>query len=97
MHYSVEVNITSLHFADNLGWVSFYNIGHLNSLRCTFFILTFYATLLSDKLVVENRSFFLTCVWCFMTWKWGFLLFFYSRKYRRELTKQDSIRILDGQ
>jgi len=51
----------------------------------------------TDKLVVENRSFFLTCVWCFMTWKWGFLLFFYSRKYRRELTKQDSIRILDGQ
>ncbi|XP_013394203.1 heme transporter hrg1-B-like [Lingula anatina] len=30
-----------------------------------------------------GENYYLTCVWCFMTWKWGFALFYYSRSYRR--------------
>jgi len=50
---------------------------------------------ISDKLHIQGRSYFLTCVWCFMTWKWGFLLFFYARNYRREINKMETIQVFD--
>jgi len=30
-----------------------------------------------------GRAFYVSSVWAAMTWKWAFLLFIYSRKYRR--------------
>ncbi|XP_064614273.1 heme transporter hrg1-A-like [Liolophura sinensis] len=45
-----------------------------------------------------GNGFYLTCVWCFMTWKWGFSLFYYSRSYKQEFSdvytivaKEDSV------
>nr|KAG5710550.1 hypothetical protein BaRGS_013196 [Batillaria attramentaria] len=37
-------------------------------------------------LVIYGNGYYLTTVWCFMTWKWGFQLFFFSRDYWRRLT-----------
>ncbi|ESO86790.1 hypothetical protein LOTGIDRAFT_235195 [Lottia gigantea] len=34
-------------------------------------------------LVVYGEGYFLTCVWCAMTWKWGFFLLIYARMYKR--------------
>ncbi|XP_067945856.1 heme transporter hrg1-A-like [Watersipora subatra] len=42
-----------------------------------------------DGFHVYGRNYFLTCVWCFMSWKWGFLLFLYCRRYRKELTMEE--------
>ena len=36
--------------------------------------------------VVYGPGYFIASVWCFMTLKWGFLLFFFSRVYWRSLT-----------
>jgi len=30
-----------------------------------------------------GRAFYVSAVWAAMTWKWSFLLFLYSRSYRR--------------
>lgn len=35
------------------------------------------------ELKAYDDGYYLTCVWCAMTWKWGFLLFYYSRQYFR--------------
>lgn len=34
-------------------------------------------------LTAYGRGYYLACVWCFMTWKWGFMLFFFARQYRQ--------------
>ncbi|KAL4228806.1 hypothetical protein ACF0H5_011846 [Mactra antiquata] len=39
----------------------------------------------NQGLIIYGNGFYLTCVWCFMVWKWGFLLFYFSRKYWRRL------------
>jgi len=33
-------------------------------------------------LVIGHDGYYLTSVWCFVTWKWGFVLFLYSRLYK---------------
>ncbi|KAJ8307096.1 hypothetical protein KUTeg_015180 [Tegillarca granosa] len=38
---------------------------------------------LKQGLIVHGNGFYLTCVWCFMTWKWGFSVFHFSRTYKR--------------
>ncbi|KAH9490550.1 hypothetical protein Btru_034084 [Bulinus truncatus] len=34
-----------------------------------------------DGLKVYGTDYYLTCVWCFMTWKWGLALLLYSRSF----------------
>ncbi|KAH3878131.1 heme transporter hrg1-A-like [Dreissena polymorpha] len=50
-----------------------------------------YLTLAITKkqgLVIYGEGYYLACVWCFMTWKWAFLLFLYSRQYWRAYSKE---------
>ncbi|ELT96240.1 hypothetical protein CAPTEDRAFT_226554 [Capitella teleta] len=28
------------------------------------------------------QGYYLACIWCLMTWKWGFALFYFTRQYR---------------
>ncbi|XP_078581120.1 heme transporter HRG1-like [Branchiostoma floridae x Branchiostoma japonicum] len=39
---------------------------------------------ITNHQALKPDSYYITCVWCFLTWKWGFLLFLYARMYRRE-------------
>ena len=36
----------------------------------------------------HNDAFYVTSVWCAMTWKWAFLLFIYARKYFKEIISE---------
>ncbi|XP_041371623.1 heme transporter HRG1-like [Gigantopelta aegis] len=36
-----------------------------------------------QHLKAYGNGFYLATIWCFMTWKWGFLLFYFSRAYRQ--------------
>eukprot|EP00057_Strongylocentrotus_purpuratus_P025303 XP_011679777.1 PREDICTED: heme transporter hrg1-A-like [Strongylocentrotus purpuratus] len=36
-----------------------------------------------------NQGFYLASVWVFMTWKWSFALFIYSRSYRKGYVTSD--------
>ncbi|XP_076092047.1 heme transporter hrg1-A-like [Mytilus galloprovincialis] len=42
------------------------------------------AVTLDQGLIIQGPGYYLTTVWCFMTWKWGFSFFFFSRMYRRQ-------------
>ncbi|XP_014662429.1 PREDICTED: heme transporter HRG1-like [Priapulus caudatus] len=44
---------------------------------------------LRQSLTPYDDGYYLTSVWCFMTWKWGFMLFWYSRSYLRILTQSE--------
>jgi len=37
-----------------------------------------------DLSVVGGENYWVSLVWGWMTWKWGFALFWYARKYRKE-------------
>ncbi|KAL3836190.1 hypothetical protein ACJMK2_021632 [Sinanodonta woodiana] len=50
---------------------------------CGFAVYLTLALTQKQKLIIEGEGYYLTCVWCFMTWKWGFFLFYFSRIYRR--------------
>ncbi|XP_071510218.1 heme transporter hrg1-A-like [Diadema antillarum] len=40
----------------------------------------------------NDKGYYLAAVWVFMTWKWSFALFIYSRSYRRSyVTRYDTI------
>lgn len=40
-----------------------------------------------------GRNYWIACVWGFMTWKWGFQLFYFARDYKR--TYETTYRITD--
>ncbi|KAI0215344.1 hypothetical protein LSAT2_032607 [Lamellibrachia satsuma] len=42
-------------------------------------------------LVIKGRGYYLACVWCFMTWKWAFLQFYFARRYKRCFEKETGI------
>ncbi|GFN93152.1 heme transporter hrg1-b-like [Plakobranchus ocellatus] len=42
-------------------------------------------------LTAYGEGYYLTCVWCFMTWKWGFALLLYSRSFLRSYGNIDGI------
>ncbi|KAK2145119.1 hypothetical protein LSH36_701g00046 [Paralvinella palmiformis] len=50
---------------------------------CGFVAYITLASVLSQGLLVRGPGYYLTSIWCFITWKWGFLLFYSSRYYRR--------------
>lgn len=50
---------------------------------CGFVTYLTLAILNEQGLIIEGPGFYLTCVWCFMTWKWGFLMLYFSRSYKR--------------
>ncbi|KAI8767243.1 heme transporter hrg1-A [Biomphalaria glabrata] len=41
-----------------------------------------------DGLVIYGTDYYLTCVWCFMTWKWGLGILLYSRSFLRSYTER---------
>ncbi|XP_045210082.2 heme transporter hrg1-A-like [Mercenaria mercenaria] len=51
---------------------------------CGFVTYLTLAITLKQGLLIYGNGYYLTCVWCFMVWKWGFLLFYFSRVYWRE-------------
>lgn len=52
---------------------------------CGFTVYLTLAIVSNQGLQIYDDGYYLTLVWCFMTWKWGFSLFYYSRTYRRSL------------
>ncbi|XP_060070136.1 heme transporter hrg1-B-like [Ylistrum balloti] len=50
---------------------------------CGFAVYLTLAIVGKQGLQIHDDGYYLTLVWCFMTWKWGFSLFFYSRSYKR--------------
>ncbi|XP_046553117.1 heme transporter hrg1-B-like [Haliotis rubra] len=50
---------------------------------CGFVAYITLAVTMGQGLIVWGNGYYLTSVWCFMTWKWGFLLFYFSRSYKR--------------
>ncbi|XP_022313441.2 heme transporter hrg1-B-like isoform X1 [Crassostrea virginica] len=50
---------------------------------CGFVTYLTLAIVNKQGLIIEGPGYYLTCVWCFMTWKWGFLLLYLSRSYKR--------------
>ncbi|OWF39588.1 heme transporter hrg1-B-like [Mizuhopecten yessoensis] len=52
---------------------------------CGFAVYLTLAIVDNQGLQIYDDGFYLTLVWCFMTWKWGFSLFYYSRSYKRYL------------
>ncbi|KAK6180874.1 hypothetical protein SNE40_008849 [Patella caerulea] len=50
---------------------------------CGFVTYLVLAITKNQGLVIIGPGYYLTCVWCFMTWKWGFFLLIYARKYKR--------------
>ncbi|GAB1608334.1 heme transporter hrg1-A-like [Argonauta hians] len=48
----------------------------------TYLALGFY---FQQGLQIYGDGYFLTAVWCFMTWKWGLLLLYFTRSYRQLL------------
>jgi len=49
----------------------------------------------NQGLVIYGPGYYLTCIWCFMTWKWGFAMLLYSRTFLR--TYGDRDRIIQGE
>ncbi|XP_005095313.1 heme transporter hrg1-A isoform X2 [Aplysia californica] len=49
----------------------------------------------NQDLIVYGPGYYLTCVWCFMTWKWGFWLLIYSRSFLRSYGDAD--RMIQGE
>ncbi|XP_062590580.1 heme transporter hrg1-A-like [Saccostrea cucullata] len=50
---------------------------------CGFVTYLTLAIVNKQGLIIEGPGYYLTCVWCFMTWKWGFYVFYFSRSYKR--------------
>ncbi|XP_059143052.1 heme transporter hrg1-A-like [Physella acuta] len=45
----------------------------------------------NQGLVIYGEGYYLTCVWCFMTWKWGLALLLYSRRYLNSYAERECI------
>ncbi|CAL1542585.1 unnamed protein product [Lymnaea stagnalis] len=58
---------------------------------CGFVAYLVLAITKNQGLVVYGEGYYLTCVWCFMTWKWGFALLLYSRSFLRSYAEQEQI------
>jgi len=50
---------------------------------CSFIAYLSVAIIEHQELSGYGKGFYVTAVWCFMTWKWGFALFYYGRQYQR--------------
>ncbi|KAK3104769.1 hypothetical protein FSP39_009773 [Pinctada imbricata] len=50
---------------------------------CGFVVYLTLAIVNKQGLIIEGNGYYLTCVWCFMTWKWGFLLLMSARRYKK--------------
>ncbi|XP_048730892.1 heme transporter hrg1-B-like isoform X2 [Ostrea edulis] len=50
---------------------------------CGFVTYLTLAIVNKQGLIIEGPGYYLTCVWCFMTWKWGFYVLYFSRSYKR--------------
>ncbi|XP_069109120.1 heme transporter hrg1-B-like [Argopecten irradians] len=51
---------------------------------CSFVVYLTLAITEEQDLQIYGRGYYLTLVWCFMTWKWGFILFLSARRYRNQ-------------
>jgi hypothetical protein len=40
-----------------------------------------------------SKSYFVASVWSFMTWKWSFVLYWYSRQYRQLMLEEALIPV----
>ncbi|CAG5135751.1 unnamed protein product [Candidula unifasciata] len=45
----------------------------------------------NQDLIEYEDGYYLTTVWCFMTWKWGFALLMYSRTFLRSYQEKESL------
>jgi len=54
-----------------------------------------YKTFFVTELRANDDGYYLTCIWCFMTWKWGFFLFYFSRQYYRSYVTEYTCIVKD--
>ncbi|OWF39587.1 heme transporter hrg1-A-like [Mizuhopecten yessoensis] len=52
---------------------------------CGFTVYLTLAITQGQGLQIYGAGYYLTLVWCFMTWKWGFILLLSARRYRNML------------
>ncbi|XP_033758486.1 heme transporter hrg1-A-like [Pecten maximus] len=51
---------------------------------CGFVVYLTLAITQGQGLQIYGAGYYLTLVWCFMTWKWGFILLLSARRYRNK-------------
>lgn len=65
-------------------------IGQLASVIAALLYLVI-AIIERQALTPYGRGYYLSCVWCLMTWKWAFFLFYCARIYRRLYQERNQI------
>ncbi|OQV21912.1 hypothetical protein BV898_04125 [Hypsibius exemplaris] len=74
------------------GWMYAGAFGQLLGVS-SFIVYIVLGIVFHDNLKDFRHSYFIASVWSFMTWKWSFVLFWYSREYRHLLLEEALIPV----